>query len=97
MISATNSHYHSPEAITALHDDSRPESHSEQHIVRPTSSNYSVSIDPTPLPSRRGSVRNRDVDGAWTRLRLGSEYDGDRTFVPSEANLQLGKGKGGAM
>lgn len=65
-------------------------------IVRPASSDYSVSIGPTPLPSVRGSVRNREINGAWARLRLGSEYDGDRTFVPSEANLQLGKGKGGA-
>jgi hypothetical protein len=48
------------------------------------------------IRSTQQGVRNREINGAWTRLRLVSEYDGDRTFVPSEVNLQLGKGKGGA-
>jgi len=58
------------------------------------SSNYSVSIGPTPLPSRQNSFRRGQDHGTWTRLRLGSEYDGDRTFVPSEANLRLGASSG---
>ncbi|KAH6620329.1 hypothetical protein C7974DRAFT_378394 [Boeremia exigua] len=53
------------------------------------SSDYSISIDPTPRPSRQNSFRRSRANGLWTRLRLGSEYDGDRTYVPSEADLRL--------
>ncbi|KAJ4992659.1 hypothetical protein SVAN01_01705 [Stagonosporopsis vannaccii] len=58
------------------------------------SSDYSISIGPTPLPSRQNSFRGGQGYGAWTRLRLGLEYDSDRTFVPSEASLRLGAGDG---
>lgn len=58
------------------------------------SSDYSVSIGTTPLISRQNSFHRGHGNGTWTRLRLGSEYDGDRTFVPSEANLRLGASNG---
>ena len=91
---AANGYYFSPGSPT--HDDIKTDSRTERHVVRPESSDYSVSLGPTPLPSHRGSVCNIEVGRTWTRLRLGSEYDGNRTFVQSEANLQLGKGKGTA-
>jgi hypothetical protein len=83
--------YFSPKSTT--NNDFQANSPREHHIIRPASSDYSVSIGPTPLPSRHNSVRHREINGACTRLHLRSEYDGDRTFVPSEANLRLGKGK----
>lgn len=71
--------------------DSYYQSPYETHSTA-ASSNYSVSVDETTFNSPRGSVYRREGEGGWTRLRLGSEYDGDRTFVPSEANLQLSNG-----
>ncbi|KAF2632528.1 hypothetical protein BU25DRAFT_453742 [Macroventuria anomochaeta] len=97
------SYYYSPEdpVDTAARldfsvsiNDTVPNAPLVHPIDTAASSDYSVSIGPTPLPSRQNSLRNRETNGVWTRLRLGPEYDGDRTFVPSEANLQLGKGKG---
>lgn len=85
-----DSYYCSPNTTT--NDEVKYDTQAEHHINTAPSSNYSVSIGPNPLPSRQNSFRNREGHGAWTRLRLGSEYDGDRTFVPSEANLQLEKG-----
>lgn len=87
LTSAAGSNYLSPNSMTVAREFNESDDQQASKIIRPASSDYSVSIGPTPLPSRRGSVRNREANGLWTRLRLGSEYDGDRTFVPSEAYL----------
>lgn len=70
-----DSYYYSS---TAIADGKvKHEIKSELPVARPVSSDYSVSICPTPLPSRRNSSRNKEINGGW-KLRQGSEYDRDR-------------------